>query len=120
MKNMKLQPIGMGKIVSKWCQIVSKWYKTNQIYILPAGQPPTPSTTPGLQAAFGFQAAQAAVGAGGGVGGIGGPAGLGIIPEHLAESIHRSLRVRDEGLDSTSSPGENKITSKNKLRFYQT
>ena len=80
--NSKVAIIAMGK------------RKNTLFFFVFTGQPPTPSTTPGLQAAaaFGFPQA-AAVG------------GLGIIPEHLAESIHRSLRVRDEGLDSTSSPG---------------
>ena len=60
-----------------------------------AGQPPTPSTTPGIQqGAFGFQGV--GVGQLGGAGPLVGGGGLGIIPEHLAESIHRSLRVRDE------------------------
>ena len=54
-------------------------------------QPPTPSTTPGAgHAPFpGGHAHQ----------------NLGVIPEHLAESIHQRLRCQDEGLDSTSSPG---------------
>ena len=58
------------------------------------GQPPTPSTTPGPQAGQ-IQGAWAAFAA---------PQAqqLGIIPEHLAESIN-SLR-RDEGLDSGSNP----------------
>jgi hypothetical protein len=55
------------------------------------GQPPTPSTTPGPQGAA-YAAAIAAAH----------PQQLGIIPEHLAESIN-SLR-RDEGLESGSNP----------------
>ena len=65
-----------------------------------AGQPPTPSTTPGIQqGAFGFQGV--GVGQLGGAGPLVGGGGLGIIPEHLAESIHRSLRVRDEARSGT-------------------
>ena len=54
------------------------------------GQPPTPSSTPGPP---GLAAAAIA------------HHQLGVIPEHLAESIQRNLRPTDEGLDSTSSPG---------------
>ena len=54
------------------------------------GQPPTPSSTPGPP---GLAAAAIA------------HHQLGVIPEHLAESIHRNLRPTDEGLESTSSPG---------------
>ena len=54
------------------------------------GQPPTPSSTPGPP---GLAAAAIA------------HHQLGVIPEHLAESIQRNLRPTDEGLESTSSPG---------------
>jgi len=62
------------------------------------GQPPTPSSTPGLAGPGGGAGGAAAAG-------FGGVNQLGIIPEHLAESIHQHLRCQDEGLDSTSSPG---------------
>ena len=54
------------------------------------GQPPTPSSTPGPP---GLAAAAIA------------HHQLGVIPEHLAESIQRNLRPTDEGLESTSNPG---------------